>query len=160
MYRQIKRQQGYLKQVEKDKSKVKSKPKENQTCSKIIDNKCTNVIVPLVLNHNSNDVDTEHGDNDNDAVTKVSRISLVNDTEYEGICCSDDGEDEEFKDCNTHKSKNQNAPYFTSPHSTSYEISTSMNAHNTDVSVSNEYVNVYSSSSSTAVINNADIMYS
>ena len=58
-----------------------------------------------VLNHNSNDIDTGHDDDGNNAVTQVSHISIANDTEYEGISYSDDGKDEEFKDCNTNKSK-------------------------------------------------------
>ena len=90
-----------------------------------------------VLNDNSNDIDKEHDDDENYLVTHFNRVSVDRETEFDGICYSDEEEEEEFKDCNNNKSNDQNSSYFTSPNITSYDTSTTLNAHTTDVSIFN-----------------------
>ena len=75
-------------------------------------------------------------------------------------CFSDKGVDDDFNDRNNNKSKDQNLSYSSSVRSTSYETSIAINAPNTESSVFNEHVNSASSSTSSIMINNDEIMYS
>ena len=57
--------------------------------------------MPHVSTDNSNKIDIGREENDNDVVTQVTHTFIMNEPEYEGICYSDDGEDDELNTCNT-----------------------------------------------------------
>ena len=64
-----------------EKSKLKSKPNGSKSCLKIKDNISKKNIVPPVSTDKSNDIDIWREENDNDAITPVTHIYVVNDTE-------------------------------------------------------------------------------
>ena len=122
-----------------------------------------------VLENNSDDTGIDahvvsqskgHDNSEHHFVPPVANSSVVEDSEFTGICYSDDGEDEKLNDSNTTKSQDKSLSYSASPHTTSYDKSTPMNAPNTDFSVCNDHIDTASSTSSTNGENIAETMSS
>ena len=164
MNRQIKRQE---KAAIEGKTPIKSKatargnvPRVDNPQPNINDNKCTHVILaPSVVSQS-----TDHDDGQNQLVPRVAD-NLVEDPHYEGIFFSDASEEgeedeEEIMAKYTNKNRNKNISYSASPHTTSYDTPTTLNASNNEFSVCIDLVDNTTSTPSYNTRNNIETLSS